>query len=50
LLLLVPGEGGQRRYKDLIAAAWYRWRPASWEILVTSCESLAAPLPAILDG
>jgi LDH2 family malate/lactate/ureidoglycolate dehydrogenase len=48
--LLVPGERGQRRYKDLIARGVVPLAPASWEILVTSCESLAAPLPAILDG
>jgi LDH2 family malate/lactate/ureidoglycolate dehydrogenase len=48
--LLVPGERGQRRYKDLTARGVVPLAPASWEILATSCESLAAPLPAGLEN
>jgi LDH2 family malate/lactate/ureidoglycolate dehydrogenase len=48
--LLVPGERGQRRYLDLTARGVVPLAPASWEILATSCESLAAPLPAVLEN
>ena len=46
---LVPGERGQRRYSDLTARGVVLPAPASWEILATGCESLAAPPPAGLD-
>jgi hypothetical protein len=48
--LLVPGERGQRRSMDLTASGVVPLAPASWEILATSCESLAAPLPAGLEN
>jgi LDH2 family malate/lactate/ureidoglycolate dehydrogenase len=48
--LLVPGERGQRRSMDLTARGVVPLAPASWEILATSCESLAAPLPAGLEN
>lgn len=47
--LLVPGERGQRRYLDLTARGIVPLAPASWQILATGCESLAIPLPAVLD-
>ena len=47
--LLVPGERGQRRYLDLTARGVVPLAPASWLMLAASCESLAAPLPAVLD-
>jgi LDH2 family malate/lactate/ureidoglycolate dehydrogenase len=46
--LLVPGERGQRRYSDLTARGVVPLAPASWELLATSCESLAVPMPAVL--
>jgi LDH2 family malate/lactate/ureidoglycolate dehydrogenase len=47
--LLVPGERGQRRLLDLTARGVVPLAPASWQILATNCESLAAPLPGVLD-
>jgi len=47
--LLVPGEGGQRRYMDRIARGTVPLAPTSWQVLATSCESLDAPLPAVLE-
>ena len=47
--LLVPGERGQRRYRDLTARGVVPLAPASWQMLATGCESLTAPLPEILD-
>jgi LDH2 family malate/lactate/ureidoglycolate dehydrogenase len=46
--LLVPGEGGQRRYLDLTARGLVPLALASWQLLATGCESLAVPLPAVL--
>jgi LDH2 family malate/lactate/ureidoglycolate dehydrogenase len=48
--LLVPGERGQRRYMDLTARGVVPVAPSSWQMLATGCESLAAPLPAVLDS
>lgn len=48
--LVVPGERGQRRYLELTARGVMPLAPASWQVLVTACESLAAPLPAVLAG
>jgi LDH2 family malate/lactate/ureidoglycolate dehydrogenase len=48
--LLVPGERGQRRYLDLTAGGVVPLAPASWQLLATGCESLAVPLPAVLDN
>jgi LDH2 family malate/lactate/ureidoglycolate dehydrogenase len=48
--LLVPGERGQRRYSELTTSGVLPLAPVSWEILATSCESLAAPLPAVLEN
>jgi LDH2 family malate/lactate/ureidoglycolate dehydrogenase len=47
--LLVPGDRGQRRYLDHIARGVVPLAPASWQVLVTSCRSLSAPLPTVLD-
>ena len=47
--LLVPGERGQRRYLDLAAGGVVPLAPASWQLLATGCESLAVPLPAVLQ-
>jgi LDH2 family malate/lactate/ureidoglycolate dehydrogenase len=48
--LLVPGERGQRRYLDLTARGVVPLAPASWELLATGLESLAAPRPAVLES
>jgi LDH2 family malate/lactate/ureidoglycolate dehydrogenase len=47
--LLLPGERGQRRYLDLTARGMVPLAPASWQLLATGCESLAVPLPPVLD-
>jgi LDH2 family malate/lactate/ureidoglycolate dehydrogenase len=47
--LLVPGERGQRRYLELTARGVVSLAPASWQLLATGCESLAVPLPAVLE-
>jgi L-2-hydroxycarboxylate dehydrogenase (NAD+) len=46
--LFVPGERGQRRYLELTAGGVVPLSPASWQVLVTGCESLGAPLPSVL--
>jgi LDH2 family malate/lactate/ureidoglycolate dehydrogenase len=48
--LLVPGERGQRRHLDLTARGVVPLSPASWQLLAAGCESLAVPLPAVLEG
>ena len=48
--LVVPGERGRRRYLELTARGEVPVSPASWQVLVTSCDSLGAPLPAVLEG
>ena len=47
--LIVPGERGQRRYLELTARGEVPLSPASWHVLVTSCQLLAVPLPAVLE-
>jgi hypothetical protein len=42
-------ERGQRRYLDLTARGVVALAPASWQLLAMGCESLAVPLPAVLD-
>jgi len=48
--LVGPGERGRRRYLELNARGEVPVSPASWQVLVTSCDSLGAPLPAVLEG
>lgn len=47
--LLVPGERGQRRYVELTARGVVPLAAASWQVLVTGCESVAAPLPSVIN-
>jgi LDH2 family malate/lactate/ureidoglycolate dehydrogenase len=47
--LPVPGERGQRRHRHLTFRGVVPLASASWQLLATSCESLAVPLPAVLD-
>jgi LDH2 family malate/lactate/ureidoglycolate dehydrogenase len=48
--LLVPGERGQRRYGDRTAGGAVPLGPTTWEALGTSCRSLGAPLPAVIES
>jgi LDH2 family malate/lactate/ureidoglycolate dehydrogenase len=48
--LVVPGERGQRRHLELTARGVVPVAPASWQVLATTCDSLAAPLPAVLEA
>ena len=48
--LVVPGERGQRRYLARMATGTVPLAPTTWEALATSCESLGAPLPAVLES
>ncbi|MGH2700917.1 MAG: Ldh family oxidoreductase [Actinomycetota bacterium] len=48
--LVVPGERGQRRYLELTARGVVPVSPASWQVLVSACDSLGAPLPAVLGA
>jgi LDH2 family malate/lactate/ureidoglycolate dehydrogenase len=47
--LLVPGERGQRRHAELSDRGVVPLAPASWQMLVTQCQSLGAPSPAVVD-
>jgi LDH2 family malate/lactate/ureidoglycolate dehydrogenase len=47
--LLVPGERGQRRRLDLTDRGVVPLEPASWQIPEQACESLNAPLPALVE-
>jgi LDH2 family malate/lactate/ureidoglycolate dehydrogenase len=47
--LLVPGERGERRYRELTARGVVPLAPASWQILTSGCETLGVPLPGAVD-
>jgi LDH2 family malate/lactate/ureidoglycolate dehydrogenase len=47
--LLVPGEGGERRRLDLTDRGVVPLEPASWQVLEQACESLNAPVPALVE-
>jgi LDH2 family malate/lactate/ureidoglycolate dehydrogenase len=48
--LLVPGERGERRLREFTARGVAPLTSATWQILMTNCESLDVPLPAVLDN
>lgn len=48
--LLAPGERGQRRHLELTARGVVPVASASWQVLVTSCDALATPLPTVLEA
>lgn len=48
--LVVPGERGQRRFLELMARGVVPVAPENWDVLATTCESLAVPLPAVLGA
>ena len=43
--LVVPGERGERRHRDLTARGELPLGPASWQILRSRCDGLGVPLP-----
>lgn len=47
--LLVPGERGERRHRELTARGVVPLEPAGWQILTSSCEALAVPIPTVVD-
>jgi LDH2 family malate/lactate/ureidoglycolate dehydrogenase len=47
--LIVPGERGQRRYDELTARGVAPLSALSWDSLVKACESLAVPLPPVVE-
>jgi LDH2 family malate/lactate/ureidoglycolate dehydrogenase len=47
--LLIPGERGERRSRDLTARGVVPLAPASWQMLTSRCEALGVPLPAVVD-
>lgn len=47
--LVAPGERGQYRYLKLTARGVVPISPASWDVLMTSCHSLAVSLPPVLE-
>ncbi|MDQ4040320.1 MAG: Ldh family oxidoreductase, partial [Actinomycetota bacterium] len=44
--LLVPGERGERRLRELCERGRLPLEPASWRILTEECAALSVPLPA----
>lgn len=46
--LVVPGERGERRHRDLSRRGVVPLAAPTWQILAARCESLAVPLPALL--
>jgi LDH2 family malate/lactate/ureidoglycolate dehydrogenase len=47
--LLVPGERGERRCRELTGRGVVPLEPAGWQILTSCCEALAVPLPIAVD-
>ncbi len=47
--LLVPGERGARRHRELTALGRVPLEPASWGILADECAALSVPLPAVIE-
>jgi LDH2 family malate/lactate/ureidoglycolate dehydrogenase len=47
--LVVPGERGERRYRELTARGVVPLEPASWRILTSGCEALGISLPDAHD-
>jgi LDH2 family malate/lactate/ureidoglycolate dehydrogenase len=47
--LLVPGERGERRFRELTARGVVPLAPASRRMLTAGCEALGVPLPATVD-
>jgi LDH2 family malate/lactate/ureidoglycolate dehydrogenase len=47
--LLVPGEHGEQRYRELTARRFVPLASASWQILTSGCEALGVPVPSVAD-
>ncbi|HWM12329.1 MAG TPA: Ldh family oxidoreductase, partial [Solirubrobacteraceae bacterium] len=47
--LVLPGERGDRRHRELTAAGVVPLEPAGWQILASGCEALGVPVPAAVD-
>ena len=43
--LVLPGERGERRHRELAAAGEVPLDAAGWQLLASGCEALGAPLP-----
>jgi LDH2 family malate/lactate/ureidoglycolate dehydrogenase len=48
--LLVPGERGERRQRELTARGVVPLAPPTWQTLATGCEALGVPLPPVVDA
>jgi LDH2 family malate/lactate/ureidoglycolate dehydrogenase len=44
--LVVPGERGERRRRELAASGVVPLEPAAWQTLASGCASLGVPVPA----
>jgi LDH2 family malate/lactate/ureidoglycolate dehydrogenase len=47
--LVVPGERGERRHRELSARGVVPLEPAGWQILASACEALGVLLPTAVD-
>ncbi|MGH8870209.1 MAG: Ldh family oxidoreductase [Actinomycetes bacterium] len=47
--LFLPGERGQRRHAELTARGVVPVTPGMWDVLVTTCAALDAPLPTVRE-
>jgi LDH2 family malate/lactate/ureidoglycolate dehydrogenase len=48
--LIVPGERGERRHRELSARGVVPVPPAGWQVLEGSCLALGVPLPPVVEG
>jgi LDH2 family malate/lactate/ureidoglycolate dehydrogenase len=48
--VVVPGERGERRHRELTARGELPLSPASWELLTERCEALGVPPPPVSSG
>jgi LDH2 family malate/lactate/ureidoglycolate dehydrogenase len=46
--LVVPGERGERRYRELTARGLVPLDLVGWQMLTSGCEALGVPLPAVV--
>lgn len=47
--LVVPGERGERRRRELTARGVVPLAPTGWQLLTTGCRELGVPPPEVLD-
>lgn len=48
--LVLPGERGERRHRELTAAGEVPLDAAGWQLLASGCEALGVPLPQARDA